>query len=280
VVRTEGQPESEGSRAGHRSVVLIRARSQRYQHLVTEQDDDDEYIYDDVPIGMEAQEGNDQMEEPIGPEPRRVPLAQPSNTLYRANTWPSSNCSDDWIWNDDSEEKWEQCPIDIPEHVGVEMASSQGYMFANDSGREDEDEAHPSPCISVTSNLTRKRTLSEDTHQYATVETQTTPRNSAAGYDHRDQMTQWSTPDIYQPRATEDNTKKDTGGTPIATPLLCNSCWCHWCQRPSEHCGPFSCTSPYIWYLGISREELDAKELPEYITKILVAMGVLDPPNI
>ena len=211
-----------------------------------------------------------------------VLLFQPSIIPNRANTWPSSNCSDDWIWSGEPEEQWEQCPIDILERVGAEMSSSQGYTFTSDSGCEDENESHPSPwCISVTrSNLTRKRALSIDTYQYTTVGTQTTSRNSAAGHDHRDQMTQWSTPDSYQQRAAEDNKKENTGGTSTMTLLLCNSCWCHWCQRPSEHCGPFSCTSPYIWYLGISHEELDAKELPEYITKILVAMGVLDPPDI
>ena len=211
-----------------------------------------------------------------------VLLFQPSIIPNRANTWPSSNCSDDWIWSGEPEEQWEQCPIDILERVGAEMSSSQGYTFTSDSGCEDENESHPSPwCISVTrSNLTRKRALSIDTYQYTTVGTQTTSRNSAAGHDHRDQMTQWSTPDSYQQRATEDNKKENTGGTSTMTLLLCNSCWCHWCQRPSEHCGPFSCTSPYIWYLGISHEELDAKELPEYITKILVAMGALDPPDI
>ena len=68
VTRTEGQPEPEGSRAGHRSVVLIRARSQRSQHPLTGQDDD-EYIFDDIPLGMEVQEGNDQAEEAVGSEP-------------------------------------------------------------------------------------------------------------------------------------------------------------------------------------------------------------------
>ena len=107
----------------------------------------------------------------------------------------------------------------------------------------------------------------------------TTPRKSAAGHDHRDQMTQWSTPDLYQQRASEDNKEDNTDGTPTTTLPLCSSRWCHWCQRPSENCGPFSCTSPYIWCLGISREELDATELPDSITS-LVAMGVLDPPDI
>ena len=98
-------------------------------------------------------------------------------------------------------------------------ASSQGYTFASDSGCEDENESHPSPCISITSNSTRKRVLSEDTYQYTTVGTQTTPRNSAVGHDHRDQMTQWSTPDLYQQRATEDNKKENTGGTSTTTLL-------------------------------------------------------------
>ena len=152
-------------------------------------------------------------------------------------------------------------------------ASSQGYTFASDSRCEDENESHPSPCISVTSNLTRKRVLSEDTYQYTTVGTQTTPRNSAVGHDHRDQMTQWSTPDLDQQHPTEDNEKENTGGTPPTIPLLCSSCWCHWCQRPSEYCGPFSCTSPYIWCLGISREEMNATKLPDSIVRSLVAMG-------
>ena len=152
------------------------------------------------------------------------------------------------------------------------MSSSQGYTFTSDDGPEDASESNPSPCISTTSKPMRKRALSESA-------TQTTPRKSAAGHDHRDQMTQWSTPDLYQQQTTEDNRKENTGGTPITIPLLCNSCWCHWCQRPSEHCGPFSCTSPYIWCLGISREEMTAKKLPDYIVKSLVAMGVLDPPD-
>ena len=104
----------------------------------------------------------------------------------------------------------------------------------------------------------------------------TTPRKSAAGHDHRDQMTQWSTPDLDQQQTAGDNRKDNKGETPTTIPLLCNSCWCHWYQRPSEHCGPFSCTSPYIWCLGISRKEMTAKKLPDYIVKSLVAMGVLD----
>ena len=171
MTRTEGQPEPEGSRAGHRSVVLIRARSQRSQHPLTGQDND-EYIFDDIPLGMEVQEGSDQAEEAVGPEPRRVPLTQPSSIPNRVNAWPSSTCSDDWIWSDEpEEEQWEQCPIDIPERMGAEMFSSQGYTFASDSGFEDESESHPSACISVTSNPMRKRALSEDTEQRVAVET-------------------------------------------------------------------------------------------------------------
>ena len=156
--------------------------------------------------------------------------------------------------------------------MGEEMSRSQAYIFASDSGIDDESESIPSPSISITSNPMRKRALSESA-------TQTTPRKSAAGQDHRDQTTQWSTPDLDQQQTAEDYRKENTGGASIDTPLLCNSCWCHWCQRPSEHCGPFSCTSPYIWCLGISRKEMNAKKLPDYIVKSLVAMGVLDPPD-
>ena len=117
----------------------------------------------------------------------------------------------------------EQCPVDIPERMGEEMSRSQGYIFASDSGIDDESESIPSPSISITSNPMRKRALSESA-------TQTTPRKSpAAEHDHRDQMTQWSTPDLDP---TEDNEKGNTGGTPTTILLLCNSCWCHWCQRP------------------------------------------------
>ncbi len=77
---------------------MVERDIDRSKHpAVTGQDDDDEYIYDDVPIGIEAQEGNDQTKDEIGSEPRRVPLVQPSSTLHRVNTWLSSNCSDDWI---------------------------------------------------------------------------------------------------------------------------------------------------------------------------------------
>ncbi len=117
-------------------------------------------------------------------------------------------------------------------------------------------ESNPSSCISATSNPMRKRAFSESA-------TQTTPRKSVAGHDRReDQMTQWSTPDLDQQRAAGDNRKENKGGTPTTIPLLCNSCWCHWCQRPSEYCGPFNCTSRYIWCLGISREEMNATKLP------------------
>jgi hypothetical protein len=152
------------------------------------------------------------------------------------------------------------------------MSRGQGYTFASDSRIDDESEPHPSPSISVTSNPMRKRALSESA-------TQTTPRRSAAGHDHRDQMTQWSTPDLDQQHPTEDNEKENTGGTPPTIPLLCSSCWCHWCQRPSEYCGPFSRISPYIWYMEISREEMNARKLPDSIVRSLVAMGVLDPPE-
>ena len=268
MTRTEGQPGPEGGRAGHRSVVFMRARSQRSEYPHPGQDED-EYIYDDLPFQMEVQEGSNQAEEEVDPEPRRVPPAQPSSTLNRDS---ASTCSDDWIWSGDPEDQWEQCPIDVPVHMGVEMSSSQGYKFMSDDVHEDASESNPSSCISIISNPMRKRALSESA-------TQTTPRKSAAGQDHRDQTTQWSTPDLDQQQTAEDNRKENTGGASIDTPLLCNSCWCHCCQRPSEHCGPFSCTSPYIWCLGISREEMNAKELPDYIVKSLVAMGVLDPPD-
>jgi hypothetical protein len=154
------------------------------------------------------------------------------------------------------------------ERMGEEMSRGQGYSFANDSGIDDESKSHPSPTksISVTSNPMRKRALSESA-------TQTSPWDSVAGNDHRDQMTQWSTPDLDQQQATENDKEEDIGGTTTTIPLLCNSCWCHWCQRPSEHCGPFSCTSPYIWCLGISREEMNATKLPDSIVRSLVAMG-------
>ena len=122
------------------------------------------------------------------------------------------------------------------------------------------------------SNPMRKRALSESS-------TQTSPWDSVAGNNHRDQMTQWSTPDLDHQRATEDDNEENIGGTTTTIPLLCNSCWCHWCQRPSEHCGPFGCASPYIWCLGISREELNATKLPDYIVRSLVAMGVLESPD-
>ena len=169
---------------------------------------------------MEVQEGNKQAEKAVDPELRRVPTTQLSSTMNRGNTWPSSTCSDDWIWSDEpEEEQWEQCPIDIPERMGAEMFSSQGYTFASDSGFEDESESHPSACISVTSNPMRKRALSEDTEQRVAVETQTTPRKSAVDRDHRDQMTQWSTPDLDQRQATEDDKKRNTDGTPTTTTL-------------------------------------------------------------
>ncbi len=251
---SEGQPEPEGGRAGHRSVVFIRARSQRSEYPPAGKDDDD-YIYDDLPPEMEVQEGNEQAGETM-------------------DTWPSSNCSDDWIWSDEPEEQWEQCPIDIPQRMGEEMSRNQGYSFASDSGVDEESKSLPSPTrsISVTSNPTRKRALSESS-------TQTSPWDSVAGNNHRDQMTQWSTPDLDHQRATEDDNEENIGGTTTTIPLLCNSCWCHWCQRPSEYCGPFGCTSPYIWCLGISREEMNATKLPDYIVRSLVAMGVLESPD-
>jgi hypothetical protein len=271
VTRTGEQPAPEGSRAGHRSVVYIRSRSQRSGHPLAEKDDDD-YVYDDHPFEMESQEGNEQSGETTDTELRRVPPTQLPITTNRGNAWPSSNCSDDWIWSGEPDEQWEQCPIDIPEHMGEEMCRGQGYTFASDSSIEDESEPHPSPSISITSNPMRKRALSESA-------TQTTPLKSAVGHDHRDQMTQWSTPDLNQQQSTEDNEKENTDDTPPTIPLLCNSCWCHWCQRPSEYCGPFSCTSPYIWYMGISREEMNARKLPDSIVRSLVAMGVLTSPE-
>ena len=64
---------------GHRSVVLLRARSQRSQHSITGQNDDDEYIFDDIPFGMEVQEGNDQAEEAVGSEPKDGTLVSTVN---------------------------------------------------------------------------------------------------------------------------------------------------------------------------------------------------------
>jgi len=154
-------------------------------------------------------------------------------------------------------------------HTRTHGGGNVSQPFASDSGIDDESESIPSPSISITSNPMRKRALSESA-------TQTTPRKSPAEHDHRDQMTQWSTPDLDP---TEDNEKGNTGGTPTTILLLCNSCWCHWCQRPSEHCGSFSCTSPYIWYMGISREEMNARKLPDSIVRSLVAMGVLISPK-
>jgi hypothetical protein len=127
--------------------------------LLPGQEDDDEYIFDDSPLGMKVQEGNDQAEEAIDLELRRVPPTQSSSILNRDNAWLSSNCSDDWIWSGEPDEQWEQCPIDMPERMGAEMFSSQGHTFASDSGLKDESESHPSACINVTTNLTRKRTL-------------------------------------------------------------------------------------------------------------------------
>ena len=126
MTRTEGQPEPEGSRAEHRSVVIIRARSQRSEYPLAEQDDD-EYIYDDIPFEMEVEEGNKQAEKTTDTELRRVPLTQLPSTPNRGNAWwPSSKCSDDWIWSGEPEEQWEQCPIDIPERMGEEMCRGQG----------------------------------------------------------------------------------------------------------------------------------------------------------
>ena len=150
---------------------------------------------------MEVQEGNDQAEEAADPEPRRVPPAQPSSTPNRDLI---STCSDDWIWSGEQEDQWEQCPIDIPVRMGAEMSSSQGYTFTSDDVPEDASESNPSSCISATSNPMRKRALSESA-------TQTTPRKSVAGHDHREQMTQWSTPDLDQQQTTEDNRKENTG---------------------------------------------------------------------
>ena len=111
---------------------------------------------------MESQEGNEQSGETTDTEFRRVPPTQLPITPNRGNAWPSSNCSDDWIWSGEPEEQWEQCPIDIPERMmGEEMCCGQGYTFASDSGIDDESEPHPSPSISVTSNPMRKRALSE-----------------------------------------------------------------------------------------------------------------------
>ncbi len=265
---SEGQQEPEGSRAGHRSVVFIRARSQRSEYPHPGQDED-EYIYNDLPFQMEVQEGNNQAEEAVDPEPKRVPLAQPSSIPSRDTM---STCSDDWIWSGEPEDQWEQCPIDIPVRMGAEMSNSQGYTLMSDDVPEDASESNSSSCISARSNPMRKRAFSESA-------TQTTPRKSVAGHDRRDQMTQWSTPDLDQQQTAGDNRKDNKGETPTTIPLLCNSCWCHWCQRPSEHCGPFSCTSPYIWCLGISREEMNATKLPDYIVKSLVAMGVLYPSD-
>ena len=45
------------------------------------------------------------------------------------------------------------------------------------------------------------------------LETQTTPRTSEE-LDHRDQSTQWSTPDLDHQQLAEDNMKKDTYHTP------------------------------------------------------------------
>ncbi len=181
MTRTGEQPEPEGSRAGHRSVVFIRARSQCSEYPLAGQDDDD------LPFEMEVQEGNEQVGETTNTELRRVSPTQLPNTPNRGNAWPCSNCSDDWIWSGEPEEQLEQCPVDIPERMGEEMSRSQEYIFARDSGIDDESESLPSPSISITSNLMRRRVLSKSA-------TQTTPRKSAAGHDHRDQMTQWSTP--------------------------------------------------------------------------------------
>ncbi len=89
------------------------------------------------------------------------------------------------------------------------------------------------------------------------------PEKPDADNSKNDQSTQWSTHGLDHQQVAEDKMKVG-GHTPL---LLCNSFWCHLCQRPSEHCGPFSCTSPYIWYLKIRREELNATELPDSITR-------------
>jgi hypothetical protein len=182
---------------------------------------------------MEVQEGNNQAEEAVDPEPRRVLSAQPSSTPNRDMT---STCSDDWTWSGEPEDQWEQCPIDIPVRMGAEMSNSQGYTLTSDDAPEDASESNPSSCISATSNPMRKRAFSESA-------TQTTPRMEER------RGTRSSGPDDSmehpRPRSATNSRrqKKDNkGDTPTTIPLLCNLCWCHWCQRPSEYCGPFSCT--------------------------------------
>ena len=150
MTRTEGQPEPEGSRAGHRSVVFIRARSLRSKYPHPGQDED-EYIYKDLPFQMEVQEGNNQAEEAVDLEPRRVPSAQPSSTLNRDLM---STCSDDWIWSGEPEDQLEQCPIEISVRMGAEMSNSQGYTFTSDDVPKDASESNSSSCISATSNPT------------------------------------------------------------------------------------------------------------------------------
>ena len=194
---------------------------------------------------MEIQEGNNHIEKTA--ELRRVPTTPQSGIPNREKAWPSVNCSDDWLWGNEPEEQWEQCPMDIPERMGAEMLSNQGYIFANDSGFRNENETCLSPCISIISNPLRKRALSKDPGKCAATEAQITLRTSEE-LDHQDQLTQWSTPDLDHQQVAKDNMEKDTVRRPITPLLLCNSCWCHW----SEHYGPFSCTSPYIWCLKIS----------------------------
>jgi hypothetical protein len=165
---------------------------------------------------MEFQDGNEQSKETTDTELRRVPPTQLPITPNCGNAWPSSKYSDDWIWSGEPEEQLEQCPIDITERKYLAARNIHSRAI----GIDDESEPHPSPSISVSSNPMRKRAVSESA-------TQTTPRKSAAGHDHRDQMTQWSTPDLDQQQPTEDNEKENTGGTPPTIPLLlCNSCWC------------------------------------------------------
>ena len=93
--------------------------------------EDDEYVFDDHPHGMEIQEGNNQIEEAA--ELRRVPTIPQSGTPNRENAWPSVNCSDDWIRGDEPEEQWEQCPMDIPERMGAVAAEGIYSRMITDS---------------------------------------------------------------------------------------------------------------------------------------------------
>ena len=230
-VRELKPPTWEGSRKAHRSVIYMRARSQRSKN---QDEAEDEYIYDD--FGMGAEEGNvSPDEEEPRVELRRVRRPSAPQLEY-GDIYRGPSDTDEWVYDDD--DQLAQCSIQMPTSIGADMQRSEGYFAGDVSEQEASDLDEDIPLCQECSPM-RRAEYTEDEMPSGPKGTQTTQTSPHIGDPStREQASQWSTPEA------------ESESQPA---LRCELCWCEACNRPSGLC---SICPPTKEMIGATEQEI------------------------